>query len=217
MNIAYFIKNGMYIPFLQIILFNYTQDMLLTFLFGTRLYTINYYYWFGNKVKNLQNNYVLMKQFVRFTDTGHLISLLYYFDNNYYSMAFNIHFIITFGYWIGKFFNISYDEMEKLTDFNETIDILHSTLNHSVHLGILAYRYNYYNNINLFTNRDLCMTYIWLYIWFLFIYIPWRYITGDIVYGFFDNNYPISMKFLYVFIIHSIIYISHNIGKYMLI
>ena len=210
MNIAYFIKNGMYIPFLQIILFNYTKDIFLNILVSTRLYTSNYYYWFSN------TNFGILKQFVRFTDSGHLISLLYYLDESYYSLAFNIHFLITFGYWIGNFFKINCKESENLIDFNTSISTLHETLNHSVHLGILAYRYNYYNNMNLFTNKDLYMTYIWLYIWFFVIYIPWRYITGDIVYGFCNNNYPIYMKFLYFIIIHLIIYISHNIGKYVL-
>lgn len=208
MNLIYFIKNGMYIPIFQTFFYYLTNNIFLTFLLGSRMYTSNYYYWFSD------NNYGILKQFVRFTDSGHLISLLYYLDNSYYSLAFNIHFLITFGYWIGKFFSINCEDTEKLLDFNESISLVYETINHSFHLGILIY--NYDDNINLFTKTDLYMTYSWLYIWFLFIYIPWRHITGDIVYGFFDNNYPIYMKISYVIIVHSIIYISHNIGKYLL-
>lgn len=213
----YFIQNGMYIPFFQILFFNYTENMLLTFLLGTRLYTINYYYWFGDRITALprNNNYNLIKQFIRFTDTGHLISLLYYFDNNYYSMAVNIHFIITFGFWIGKFFNIDCDDVPISNNLNKSIVNLHSTINHSIHLIILIYHYNNHDKNNLFTNKDLYMTFLWLYIWFIFVYMPWRYITGDVVYGFFDNNYPLNKTIIYVSIIHIIIYISNTFGYYL--
>ena len=67
------IKNGMYIHVIHAAL-TYTYNFYLASCISIKLYSINYFYWYGhllNYLKNPRLNWV--KQFIRFTDTGHII------------------------------------------------------------------------------------------------------------------------------------------------
>ena len=69
-----------------------------------KMYVINYYYHYEHLYHFVPHPYNWIKQFIRFTDTGHIVSFLYYFNPKMLPLAHNVHFIITFAYWISNFF-----------------------------------------------------------------------------------------------------------------
>jgi hypothetical protein len=64
-----------------------------------------------------------------------------------------------------------------------------------------------------YSNTTLLYSYAWLYTWFLCIYLPWRYYTGDTVYSILDQK-QISKPVMLGFIgfIHILIFISNMFG-----
>ena len=111
----YILKNGFYLHFMHLILYYYLQDLYLATIIAFKLYSTNYFYWFGSEFNYLPYKKLnWLKQFVRLTDSGHLASALVAYNINYLPLAFNIHFIIFLGYWIGKLC-FSIKDADKLT------------------------------------------------------------------------------------------------------
>lgn len=64
-----------------------------------------------------------------------------------------------------------------------------------------------------YSNTTLLYSYAWLYTWFLCIYLPWRYYTGDTVYSILDQKQtskPVMLGF--IGFIHILIFISNMFG-----
>ena len=79
----------------------YTNNLFLTTIFSLKAFSANYWYHFYDLYDyNIPVKYNQIKQIVRFTDTGHIASFLYYFYPKFFPIAFNVHFAITFSYWI---------------------------------------------------------------------------------------------------------------------
>lgn len=217
MNFYYF-ENGYYIPFVSLIIYNYTNDLFLSIIVMLKLFPANYYYHFSSKYRYLEGNYNMLKQFVRFTDTGHFVSFLLYLFPNLIGLAFNVHFIITFAYWLGIFL-FSFKD----TDDNLDLNILNKnylnlwvTLNHSLPLALIIYKLinnNYYDN--MFNMFNLLISYLWIYSWLIFIYLPWRLVTSDPVYSILSNEEKIQNKIIFIFIVKILFIISNSIGFYI--
>jgi hypothetical protein len=212
--------NGMYIPFIYAGLYFITQDLFLSTTIALKTYTVNYFYWFGSHYNYLPQKYNWIKQFIRFTDTGSIASMIYYVYPEFLPVAFNVHFTITFGYWIAKF----QFGMKDTDDINDPLIIkwieeLYCTCNHSLALSILSYRAYYYSHFHechpLFTWQQLTYSYYWLYVWFLCIYIPWRLYTNDCVYSVLDKKTPIQQQLAVVAMIHVLLFMGNTTG-YML-
>ena len=107
MSLHYF-ENGYYIPFIFVLIYFFQKDLFLATIISLKLFPANYYYHFSYVYNYLPGNFNMLKQFVRYTDSGHLVSFLYYLFPNLICLAFNIHFVITFGYWISRIFTILY-------------------------------------------------------------------------------------------------------------
>ena len=127
-------------------------------------------------------------------------------------LAFNIHFIITFGFWI----SISFFEMKELDtiEHDEIVPIfhnIHAVLNHSISFMILFYQ-NMKGSYE-FNDDSLSNSFLWLYSWLVFIYIPWRTLTGDMVYSMLDTRKSMMIPILIYVIIHFSIYFSNELGK----
>lgn len=88
----------------------YYKNLFLSTINCLKLYPVNYFFWFNNnyyKYNNVPTYLNWIKQFIRFIDSSHIINFIYYFNPNFGSIRFNIHFIITTGYWMGRlFFNM---------------------------------------------------------------------------------------------------------------
>ena len=115
------IKNGMYIHVIHAAL-TYTYNFYLASCISIKLYSINYFYWYGhllNYLKNPRLNWV--KQFIRFTDTGHIASFMIILYPQLIPLSHNVLFIIMAGYWLGKFvFNLKdADKLNNALDLND--------------------------------------------------------------------------------------------------
>jgi hypothetical protein len=215
----YYIRNGLYIPFLHIYIYYITNNLFLSTIIALKIYSANYFYWFSHyyKYKNIPKKLYFLKQFVRFTDTGHIVSFIYFLNPKFYPIAYNIHFIITFGYWIGKLcFKI--EDKDDL-NISENIKIFENVWSYSNHLIplILLVRELWIKpelcNYNIFIFKDLYFSYLWLYTWYYCIYTPWNLITKDYVYNVFSPKTPIKYKIYTILFMHILILISNKTGK----
>ena len=102
--IELFVKNGLYIHFITALLYYNTNNSYIAWNLSIKLYSLNYFYWYGHLYSYLPNpKYNWIKQFIRFTDTGHIASALpffypngltlYQFNNSYIQSALQGHFM----------------------------------------------------------------------------------------------------------------------------
>lgn len=209
------IKNGYYIPVVHVAFYYITGDAVISTTAAMKLYPANYYYWFGEHYDfQIPKSYNWVKQFVRFTDTGYLASFIYIINPDFFPITYNIQYIITFGYWIGKL-NYTMDmDLKPIEGLNKNFEIAWSNVNHGIHLALLTYRMVsadicYYDH---FTLEHLKWSYYWMYTWFFVIYLPWRITTGDCVYGIFSSDTPWSKKIIFVCLMHVIIALGNATG-----
>jgi hypothetical protein len=208
-----FAMNGLHLPFLALFAIQLGGDPLLIFFLFMKLVPYNYYNCFHYFVED--NDYFYLKHMVRLTDSGHIASMLFYFNPEYYApIAHNIHFIITFAYWGCKIvFNMEvndcYGEEYKI----HWVDKYYTILNHTSHYGIVCY-YLYSNPelaCTIFDDTAIYYTLMWLYTWLFAIYVPWVYFTNDIVYSVLDPIHPWYFRMLVVILVHTIAYASNFI------
>ena len=211
------IKDGFYIPILNVLLYAATKDFYLTTIIIQKLYVVNYYYHYEHLYHYVPHPYNWIRQFIRFTDTGHFVSFLYYFNAQMLPLAHNIHFMITFAYWISKLFL----GMEDLDDRNNdpiilSFERLMTASNHGLVYSIILYRMLVDDECNNnFNTTDFKYTCVWLYSWAIFIYIPWRYFTGDPVYSILANDTPVK-TILSAFVLMNICAYLSNLVGYLL-
>lgn len=97
-------KNGYYIHAIHIILIMCRCNICLTSFIVMKLYSVNYFYWYGTQLFIFANpRYNWTKQFIRFTDSGHVASFMILVWPSLLPLAHNVHFIIFMGYFLGKF------------------------------------------------------------------------------------------------------------------
>jgi hypothetical protein len=129
-------------------------------------------------------------------------------------LAHNVHFMITFAYWISKLFL----GMEDLDDRNNdpiilSFERLMTALNHGLVYSIILYRMLIDDECNNnFTTKDFNYTCMWLYSWAIFIYTPWRYFTGDPVYSILANDKPVITILSAFVLMNSCAYLSNLVG-----
>lgn len=206
------LRNGYYIPAIHALLYIITDDLFLSTMIAMKLYPANYFYWFSDQYHFLpKNNWV--KQFIRFTDTGHLISLLYYLNPDFLPMAFNIHFIITFGYWGGKLaFQLNDCDQMKHPLLNPYFENYWVGLVHGLPLVLLANRLVHHPVCMSYSMNELWWTYSWMWCWFTCIYIPWRLYTKDPVYSVLENIYEWKKMAGFIFFIKFVVLLGHITG-----
>jgi hypothetical protein len=85
--------------------------------------------------------------------------------------------------------------------------------NHGLVYSIILYRMLIDDECNNnFNTTDFKYTCMWLYSWAIFIYIPWRYFTGDPVYSILANDAPVKTVLSAVILMNSCAYLSNLIG-----
>jgi len=234
-----FIKNGIYIHFLYALLQHMFANIYLSSAIAIKLYSINYFYWYGHVYTYLPNpRHNWVKQFVRFTDTGHIASFLIIFSSSAVPISHNIQFIIMSGYWVGKIaFNLKdADRISNDKTNKETCDIIDvhtdfcTYVHHTIPYLVVLYKMfemitNNTNNTNTTTNTNkyscddafnhvtLQYTYAWLYVWFACIYVPWRLYTKDAVYSILDaDQTPKTVIAGFIGFMHVLVYVSNVVG-----
>jgi len=217
------LKNGYYILFMPLLIYPLTRNHIFaTATITLKLFQSNYFFWYYPKFDYFPNIRALnqMKQMVRFTDTGHLASILAMQSPKYMPLAFNVHFAITFGYWIAKL-ALKFDDADNSNghEYSMAFDRFWGGLVHSVPLAIILQNILTNNPIDecrdYFTPRDLTLSCAWLWVWGLFIYIPWRVRTQDPVYAFLRWNGPRVVQIASVVLMHGLLVVSNTAGKYI--
>jgi hypothetical protein len=209
------LPNGYYIPFLHAALFIITNDIYLSSIIALKIYSANYFYWFSNHYSYLPNKqYNWVKQFIRFTDTGHIASFLYYFYPQTLPVAFNVHFVITFGYWGGRVaFQMKDSDQLQLTTIDHRFEEMWTAMVHGLPIVLLSNRILHQDVCILYSDEYLRISYIWLYCWFFGIYLPWRYYTGDCVYNVLSDFSDYKKIISFGLFIHMVIFLGHMIGS----
>jgi len=204
----FFIKNGIFI----ILFCSYFSiyNPLLAFYVYLKTFSANYYICF----KHLYPKPELYKwkHLIRLTDTGHYANFLFYFNPTFLPICHNVQFIISFGYYFTKFFfNMKDTDDRDNANLISSLQSIHCNINHSIPYLILLY--SNCHGIYEFNTKSLLLSYGWCYCWLIFIYIPWRYYTGDCVYSILDPKHTsIKLQFIILLLLHFIIFIGNTFG-----
>jgi len=218
MNIYIYVTDGLYIFHFFLLLCYFTCDIFLSTIICLKFFVANFWYQYGERYNyNIDRQYNAIRQFVRFTDTGHIASFIYYFYPPFYPVAFNVHFGISFGYWITVYcFNLKDIDNDLSFTHIPSIHNIFNTLCHSAPFTLLIYEY--FAKIpceDCFTEAHLFYTQLWIYSWLFLVYLPWRYITGDPVYSVFSNDAPKYIMVGTVIVMHCLLYVSNWVGYTM--
>jgi len=220
-TITYYIKNGFYIPFLHVALYFLTNNLFLSTIIASKIYPANYYCVFYDhfQYRSLPKWVGILKQFVRFTDTGHIASFIYLFYPEFFPLAFNIHFVITFGFWgSALFFNMRDLDYRYNPEINTTYITLWSCVNHIAPLILFVRELWIKPDVcshAIFNINNLYYSYQWIYAWLFFIYMPWRMITGDCVYSMLSHNVTLKQIIIFLSFMH-ILFIAANMSGALL-
>ena len=189
-------RNGYHILASSPLLYLWSNDLFFTAALILKVYSANYWYYYASHYDYIKPPYAHLnafKQFIRFTDTGHLVSLLYSMVNkSWLPIAYNVHGIITGGYWFGKLFLDMPDaDAKPIEGLNPMVSAMMSYMTHAVPFAMMVREAMSTDCSDAFSTTSLLQTYLWWYAWFVCIYLPWRYYTGDYVYSIFktDANY----------------------------
>ena len=218
-NLKHYIRNGLYIPFLHIFMYYITNNVFLSTIIALKMYPANYFFWFSHHYyyKNIPKQLYFVKQFVRFTDSGHIASFIYFLSPSFYPVAYNIHFVITVGYWTGRIILKLEDKDDIFTP--ENITLFENMWSYSIHILplLLLVRELWIEpsicKKEVFILKDLYYSYLWLFTWFFCIYIPWRLITNDYLYTVFAPKTDIKTQLFFSFFIIFLIFIANSSGS----
>ncbi len=208
------IKSGLYLPFISFFIYLFTEDIYLPIFFFLKAYPMNYYYNFCN----LYHKPELYKwrHMTRLTDTGHILAFLFYFNKKFTPLAHNIHFTIDVGYYIAKCaFNMNDTDLYQTNNFTfNLIKNIHKNTNHCIsYIFIFYYIISNKEREYEFDNFSLIYTFVWLYTWLLFIYIPWVLLTNDYIYSVLEPTKPFYLRIGMILFMTFLGYLSNNFGK----
>ena len=202
-------------------MYTQTQHLYLTSAIILKLYPANYFFWYyaDHDCKFQNPKWNQLKQFVRFTDTGHYANAIYLLTSKsprFFPIAFNIHFAITFGYWIARTgFGMS-DFITKDPEYSKAGEDFWATLVHGWPLLLLLGDLRntdmcpYYG-----TRQDLVWSYMWILGWFFAIYLPWVKRTGDPLYSIMSDKVHFIKRVMIGGFMISLITTSNAILWYM--
>ena len=219
-----FIKNGFYIHFITAWLYYITHNPYIAWIVSFKLYSTNYFYWYGHLYSYLPNpKYNWIKQCIRFTDTGHIASILPHFYKPALPLCHNVHFVITAGYWIGKLgFGMPDSDRLENSESNSIIEwhVDLCTYIHHIVPYVLVYSL-WKNELEMDNKKMVCneqyqyntliYTYDWIYVWFFMIYLPWTLYTKDCVYSVLDPNQTHTKHIVFfILFIHFLVYVGNK-------
>ena len=214
MYLQNFIKSGVYLPIISFFMYLIFDDIYLPVFFFLKAYTINYYY-HNSHFFPIPNVYK-WKHLSRLTDSGHLVSFLFYFNKNNVPLAHNIHFIINTGYYTAKIlFNMVDAEtcIKNSNNINTLTHKLHEITNHSLSYILIVYYMINNQKKYEFNDKSLFYTFIWLYAWLLFIYVPWVFITKDYLYSVLSPSKPLYLRLGMILFFNVLALMSNQVGK----
>lgn len=213
-NIQYIYQNGHYVPFLYPFVYFLLNNHLLTITILLKILAVNYFVHFGHLLPVSSICNPILKPFMRLTDTGYIATCFFIFNPAFFPIAFNIHMLIFVGYFIAILFcGMTDADYIHLPQVDNDFALKWS---YAVHLLPICF-YLYYmiqhrKNIR-FSNSTFKYSAYWVLIWFVFIYIPWRVFTGDIIYSILGDETSLYMKLLIVAGVFIALYGSNCVGQ----
>lgn len=205
-----FIKNGVYIPLLFFPLNIFFDNILLSYTLMMKIFSVNYYLNYHSTSSNLTFIQSQIKPWIRFTDTGYIATLIYYFYPHFFPITFNIHFAVTIGYW-GIMSIFSINDVDKI--HKDKFYYFNKFMSYKLHiLPLFLLSYDFCSNSFLFDNNSLFYSILWTISWCLFILLPWKYFTNDSIYTIFDDNISFFKKSVVVLFMLFLVSISNTTG-----
>lgn len=218
-DILYYFHNGYHIVILSMLSYLITKNFKLNMYLFLKIFSFNYYYSFRNIYENPE--YYKWKHMIKLTDTGHIANFLFYFFPNMLPISHNILFVITTGYYISLFlFNLK-DTDDRLDSkiVNHNLQQVFCHMNHTIPYCIILYTiYDSKNQeICLYEFNDLTYYYslLWVFIWFLCIYLPWVYLTGDYIYSVLHKDTSIKVKMTNILLVLLLVRLANEFGKFL--
>ena len=211
-----YVKNGLYIPLLCYYYYYHSGDYLLPIYICLKAFSFNYYLNFSYLYPN--PNITKWKHLIRLTDTGHYANFLFYFyPKMFISISHNILFIITFAYFICTYaLNMKDSDQIYNKDIIVMAHDIHCFINHLLPYFIIVYHLKTTkNDICEFDDYSLIYSYLWIYTWCFFIYIPWFYFTKDPVYSVMSFSVPLKNRIFVVILVNLLLYFSNQFGRYI--
>ena len=209
-----FIKNGFHLPIISLFLYLILDDIYFPVFFFLKAFSFNHYYYYNHLFPN--PNIYKWKHLFRLTDTGHIAAFMFYFNKKTLPLAHNIHFVIDVGYYCAKLI-LSMESMENIKKDNSLYllpNTLHEYTNHCLsYILIVYYMINNKERDYEFNNYSLIYTYLWIYVWLFFIYIPWVLITNDYIYSVLSPSKPIYIRLGMIIFMNLLGYVGNNVGK----
>ena len=209
MIVSYLLKNG--VDILLLCLYHGLTDPKIAFYTFLKAFSMNYCLNFSYLYPDSEK--YKWKHMVRLTDTGHIANFLFYFYPEYLPLCYNVHFVISSGYYITTvYFGMKdNDEIRNHPDIFTSLHDIYSHINHTVPYLILLYSNTQY--VHSFDQHSLYMTYAWIYCWFCCVYIPWRYYANDPIYSILNNQTSNIVKIIVIITFHILIFVANETGK----
>lgn len=131
-------------------------------------------------------------------------------------IAFNTHFVITFGYWISRIAFGMTDFITEDPEYSKAGEEFWASLVHGWPLLLLLGDLRNIDTCPYYgTRQDLVWSYAWILGWALFVYLPWRQRTGDPVYSIMSDKVPIAKRIAICGFMISLITVSNSILWYL--
>jgi len=208
------IENGFYLPLLSFFIYFIVDDIYLPVFFFLKAFSINHYYHY-NHLYEYPSIYK-WKHLFRLTDTGHIAAFMFYFNKKTLPIAHNIHFVIDVGYYTASLL-FGMKSMEKIQNDYSLLRLpftIHEYTNHCLsYILLVYYMINDKERNYEFDNYSLIYSFIWLYSWLLFLYIPWVLLTNDYIYSVLSPSKPIYLRIGMILFINVLAFIANNFGK----
>ena len=209
-NLYLYYKNGVHIIVYSSLLA--LLDPLLGLYLYLKVFAWHYYQQFSYLYDKSEQ--YRWKHLVRLTDTGHIANALFYFYPKTLPICYNVQFVICFGYYLVKFvFGTKDIDTRENPELFSALQDIHGHLTHSIPFLILFYQ----NAVDDYTfdGNSLFYSYVWIYTWLLFIYLPWRYYTKDSVYAVFNDESPTRIKVAVLVVFNCLIYFANSMGHFI--
>tara|TARA_Y100001970_G_C14183349_1_gene831083 strand:+ start:690 stop:1355 length:666 start_codon:yes stop_codon:yes gene_type:complete len=217
-DIVYYVQNGYHVIAFSLIGYFINNDFRLNIYLFLKLFSLNYYHSFSYLYPNPE--YYKWKHMIRLTDNGHIANFMFYFFPHMLPIAHNILFVITTVYYISLYlFNLKdTDDNLDSTLVNHKLQQIHCHMNHTIPYLIILYSiHNNNTDICYYEFNDFTLYYsiLWILLWFIGIYIPWIYITGDYVYSTMDKKSPFYIKIITILLVFFLVIMANELGKSM--
>lgn len=245
-TLSSFVQHGFYVHVVHALLQAATGYTFMSAVLSIKLYSVNYFYWHGHLYTYLPRHnwvkqFIRLTDTGHLASFALLLGPLVADDfvQRFWPLAHNVHFIIMMAYWIATIglgmqdsdrrlapgvheWHMDSSPPPKVEGGNADRDALClyqdllSYVHHTVPYCLLYLFPTPSDCAHAYNSTTLLSTYGWLYVWFLGIYWPWRFLTGDTVYSILDTKKThLSVILGFIGFMHILAWVSNTTGYAM--